>query len=185
MGLADTKVGGVSVIHHGGSMFGYKSDWVAIPDAGVGAVLLTNSENGGYMLRPFMRRVLEILYDGKPEAVKDIDATAARLGPELAKFRERLVTPPASDAAAGLAKAYTNTDLGRLDIRRQGKDVIFAVTSGWSRMASRRNDDGTTSFIAIDPAIIGLEWVVGSKDGKPTLTTRDGQHDYVFMAATN
>jgi hypothetical protein len=26
----------------------------------------------------------------------------------------------------------------------------------------------------------GLEFVVGTKDGKKTLTTRDSQHEYVF-----
>jgi CubicO group peptidase (beta-lactamase class C family) len=182
MGLSDDRSWGVSVVHHGGSMFGYKSDWVAIPEAGVGAVLLTNSENGGYMLRPFVRRVLEILYDGKPEAVKDIDAAAARLGPELAKFRERLVAPPAADVTAGLAKTYANPDLGRLTVRPLGKDMVFAVTSGWSRVASRKNDDGTISMVAIDPALIGFEWVVGTKDGKPALTARDSQHEYVFVA---
>jgi CubicO group peptidase (beta-lactamase class C family) len=180
MGLADTRTYGVSVIHHGGSMFGYKSDWIAIPEAGVGAVMLTNSENGGALIRPFMRRVLEILYDGKPEATKDVDATAARMAPEMAKFRERLVVPPAAEVTASLAKIYANADLGRLTVRREGKNVIFAVTSGWSRVASRKNDDGTTSIIATDPALLGFEWVIGSKDGKQTLTTRDGQHDYVF-----
>jgi CubicO group peptidase (beta-lactamase class C family) len=185
MGLADTRTWGVSVIHHGGSMFGYKSDWIAIPEAGVGAVMLTNSENGGALIRPFMRRVLELLYDGKPEAAKDVESAAARMAPELAKFRERLVVPPAPDVIASLAKTYTNADLGRMTVRRDGTDVIFAVTSGWSRVASRKNDDGTTSIIATDPALLGFEWVVGTTNGKQTLTTRDGQHDYVFTPISN
>ena len=44
------------------------SDFVAIPEAGVGAVILTNAGNGQLLLRPFMRRLLEVLYDGRPEA---------------------------------------------------------------------------------------------------------------------
>ena len=44
MGLETDKTWGVTVVHHGGSMDGYKSDWIAIPDAGVGAVLLTNAD---------------------------------------------------------------------------------------------------------------------------------------------
>ncbi len=48
-------------------------------------------------------------------------------------------------------------------------------------MASRKNDDGTISFITIDPTIDGLVFVVANKDGKRALITRDAQHEYVFQ----
>ena len=57
-------------MHHGGSMAGYKSDLMLLPDYGLGAVLLTNSDNGGMLLHPLMRRLVEIAFDGKPEAVE-------------------------------------------------------------------------------------------------------------------
>jgi hypothetical protein len=48
-------------------------------------------------------------------------------------------------------------------------------------MASRKNDDGTQSLFTIAPGSAGFEFVVGEKDGKRTLTTRDAQHEYVFV----
>jgi hypothetical protein len=45
-------------------------------------------------------------------------------------------------------------------------------------MATRKNEDGTTSFITIDPGNQGFAFVLGS--GARTLTLRDGQHTYVF-----
>jgi hypothetical protein len=51
---------------------------VLVPEAAVGAVILTNADDGEYLLRPFMRRVLEVLYDGKLEAAGDVAAAAAR-----------------------------------------------------------------------------------------------------------
>jgi hypothetical protein len=47
-------------------------------------------------------------------------------------------------------------------------------------MASRKNDDGTISFITIDPTMDGFEFVVGAKAGKRSLVIRDAQHEYVF-----
>ncbi len=182
MGLMDDKSWGVSVIHHGGSLIGYKSDIMLIPDASVGAVILTNSDTGRAMLRPFMRRLLELLYNGKPEAVADIDAAAKLRSLGMAKFKEQLAIPPDPFVTAALARSYSNPDLGRLDIHMVGKDIVFALTSGSSRVASRKNDDGTISFIWIDPAIREMDFVVGKKDGKATLTTRDAQHEYVFTA---
>jgi hypothetical protein len=48
-------------------------------------------------------------------------------------------------------------------------------------MASRKNDDGTISFVTVQPGIVGLELVGGEEDGKRTLTVRDAQHEYVFV----
>ena len=181
MGLEVDTTWGVPVVHHGGSMFGYKSDWVALPQAGVGAVILTNAEEGQALLRPFQRRLLEILYDGKPEAAADVSAAAKRLRAQLAAERPRIAVPPAHATVAALARHYVSRDLGSLDVRNDGAGVVFANTVWSTHMATRRNDDGTVSMIAIDPGIIGTELVVGGTAAAPTLTTRDGQHEYVFV----
>src|SRR5204862_4070225 len=77
MVLSVDKTWGVTVDHHGGSIAGFKSDLMLLPDQGIGAVLLTNSDTGGMLLRPLMRRLLEVVFDGKPEAVGNVDAAAA------------------------------------------------------------------------------------------------------------
>jgi CubicO group peptidase (beta-lactamase class C family) len=78
MGLIVDRTYGVPVVHHGGSMAGYKTDIYFLPDSGIGAVLLTNSDNGGMLLGPFRRRLLEVVFDGKLEAADDVAALAAR-----------------------------------------------------------------------------------------------------------
>jgi hypothetical protein len=50
-----------------------------------------------------------------------------------------------------------------------------------STVASRKNDDGTISFITIDPTLDGFEFVVGERAGKKVLVIRDGQHEYTFV----
>jgi CubicO group peptidase (beta-lactamase class C family) len=185
MGLMEDAVWGVSVIHHGGDLAGYHSDMFAIPDAGVGAVILTNGENGPFLRRPFMRRLLELMYDGRPEAAGDVAAQVKRLAAERAKARERLLVPiPAADAAK-LAGAYVSPDLGRLVVERKGGAIRFRAAAWSSDVAARHNDDGTLSFITVEPAIDGLDFVAGTKDGKRILTIRDGQHTYTFVEAAS
>jgi len=72
--------------------------------------------------------------------------------------------------------------LGELNVRREGGSVAFDV-GGWrSQVASRKNDDGTVSFITIDPSMVdGFNFVVGDRDGKRALIIRDAQHEYVFI----
>jgi len=50
-------------------------------------------------------------------------------------------------------------------------------------VASRKNDDGTISFITIDPTDDGFEFVMGQRGGKRVLIIRDGQHEYIFTEA--
>jgi hypothetical protein len=50
-------------------------------------------------------------------------------------------------------------------------------------VASRANDDGTSSFVTTSPGTVGFDFVVGSAGGKRTLTLREAQHEYVFVEA--
>jgi len=185
MGLMVDTTWGVQVVHHGGSLAGYKSDLMFLPDSGLGAVLLTNADNGGRLLRPLMRRLLEVVFDGKPEAVGDVDGSVARYKATLAKERERLVVPAAADQVARLAARYHSSALGDVVVQRQETATVFDFGEWKSAVASRKNDDGTISFLTIDPTVAdGFEFVVGERGGKRVLIIRDGQHEYVFNEAT-
>ena len=180
MGLMEDKTWGVTVIHHGGSMAGFKSDLMFLPEYGIGAVLLTNSDNGGMLLRPMMRRLLEVVFDGKPEAVGNVDASAANFKAELAKERERLVVPAAPELVAKLARRYSSPALGDVTVVNDAGTTTFDFGEWKSKVASRKNDDGTVSFITTDPTNMGFEFVVADRSGKRALVIRDGQHEYVF-----
>jgi CubicO group peptidase (beta-lactamase class C family) len=183
MGLEVSRKYGVPVVSHGGSMAGFKSDWFLLPDSQIGAVILTNSDTGVMLLGPFSRRLLEVLFDGKPEAEGDVASQAASYKAELAKERERLVVPASPEQVAKLAKKYTSKELGVIDVLSENGATVFDFGEWKSAVASRKNDDGTISFITIDPTNSGFEFVVGEKAGKRTLTIRDGQHEYVFTEA--
>jgi len=183
MGLSVERTYAVPVVHHGGSMAGYKSDIMFLPDSGIGAVILTNSDTGGMLLGSFMRRLLEVVFDGKSEAVGDVTGAAAAYKSGLAKRRERLVVPADSQLVAKLAKHYTSKELGDIDVLSKDGVTTFDFGEWKSTVASRKNDDGTVSFVTIDPTNAGFNFVVGERSGKRVLIIRDGQHEYVFTEA--
>lgn len=180
MGLVVDRQYGIPVVHHGGSMFGYKSDMIFLPDHNVGAVVLTNSDTGGYLTWLFRRRLLEVLFDGKPEAAELASAALKQRLATIAKERERLVVPADPAEAGKLAPRYTNPALGELRVGAQDGATIFKFEKWQSAVASRKNDDGTMSFITIDPTVEDVNFVVGKRGGKRVLDTHDGQHGYVF-----
>lgn len=181
MGLVVSTQYGVRVVSHGGGMFGYKSDMIFLPDHGVGAVILTNSDTGAYLPGLFRRRFLEVLFDGKPEAVEQAKAQNAQRIAAIAKNRERLMVPADPGEVRKLADSYASPALGTLRVRMKDGATIFDFGKWHTSVASRKNDDGTASFISIDPTINGFNFVVGERDGKRALIVRDAQHEYAFV----
>jgi CubicO group peptidase (beta-lactamase class C family) len=181
MGLIVSRQYGIPVVTHGGSMFGYKSEMIFLPDHGIGAVVLTNSDTGGFLTGLFRRRLLEVLFDGKPEAVEQARVSSAQRIATIAKNRERLTVPADPVEVRKLASGYSSPALGAFRVRVEDGATIFDFGKWRSSVASRKNDDGTTSFISIDPTVDGFTFVLGERDGKRALTIRDAQHEYAFV----
>jgi hypothetical protein len=178
MGLTIDRRWGALIIHHGGDLAGYHSDMMWLPEHGVGAVILTNGDPGWLVRTIFRRKLLEVLFDGNAEADAQIAAAAKTFVDELAAERKLLAVPADPAEAAKLAAGYANPALGTIVVGRKGAVTTFDFGEWSSEMASRKNPDGTVSFVTIVPGFTGLEFVVGDK----TLTLRDAQHEYVFEA---
>ncbi len=71
--------------------------------------------------------------------------------------------------------------MGFLNVRTDGGHTYIDVPSWSSEVASRKNDDGTVSLTTIEPGLTWFPFVIGTKDGKRTLTVRDSQHEYVYI----
>jgi len=165
-------------VYHGGSMIGYKSNMYYLPEHDVAAVLLTNGDEGGALLGPFSRRLLEILFDGKPEAEENVATAAKNMKAAVLEERKRLTIPAEKAASERLAPRYSNASLGEIAVSRQGNETWFDFGEWKSPVASRKNDDGTIAFVTVVPGFSGMTFVVD--DAKRTLTFRDAQHEYVF-----
>ena len=183
MGLWLEDVKSIRVISHGGSMFGYMSDFFFVPDLGIGGVILTNADSGWGVAGAVMRRTLEIIYDGKPEAEEDFLSTIRENKIYLTDMQKDWSVPPDPAEVKRLAASYRNAALGDVVVH-PGKDEVVFQFGGWkSHMASKLNPDGTTSFISIDPGVRGFEFNAPAAEASYTrLTLRDPQHTYEYEA---
>lgn len=179
MGLEVETTYAVPVVHHGGDLIGYHSDMIWLPQQNVGAVILTNSDPGWLIRSRFRRKLLEVLFDGRPEADAQLAADAKSFL-EAREADRKLLTIPADATESGkLSRHYHNAALGNIDVSTSGASTIFDFGEWKSEVGSRKNPDGTISFITIAPGVDGSEFVVGS-GSKRTLIIRDAQHEYVF-----
>ena len=183
MGLMGRIQSGVHVVTHGGTLQGYHSQFFVLPDSGIGAVILTNSDTGPALFTPFLRRLLEVVYDGKPEATDAIAPAEARLKASVAAQRARLTIPGDPAVLAGLATNYRSPDGSHLSIT--DRDGGNYMTAGFIEgpVATRKNEDGSVSLVSVGPGAIGVDALVGTKDGKRTLSIRDSQHEYLYTEA--
>ncbi len=182
MGLIVQKKYDVTLVHHGGDLIGFHSDMMWLPDANVGAVILTNGDLGPLIRDGFRRKLLEVLYDGKPEADENVATNARNEFSELAVNRKLLTVPADATAAGKLAARYKSDRLGEVIVVRKDGKTTFDFGEFKSEVGTSANNDGTVSFVTIVPGLEGLSFIAGEASGKPTLTIRDSQHEYLLTA---
>lgn len=180
MGLFDRVAWGVPVVTHGGTLLGYHSTFFVLPEAGIGAVILTNADPGAAMLQPFLRRILEVVYDGQPQAAGEVAAAAARIKAQAAAQRARLTVPGDPAVLDRLAALY-RSDEGS-SIRFSERNGVKWVKAGFVEgpVATRSNPDGTVSIVSAGPGAIALDAMVGDGTDGRRLIVRDSQHEYVY-----
>ena len=181
MGLTVHHEYEVEVVNHGGDLIGFHSDMMWLPEHNVGAVVLTNSDPGWILRSKFRRKLLEVLFDGKPEADAEVTAQARTFFDQLTAERKLLTVPAEPTEVAKLAKKYGSDALGEIAVSQDKGATVFDFGEWKSEVASRKNPDGSISFITTAAGISGFEFVVGSGE-KRTLIVRDAQHEYVFSA---
>jgi CubicO group peptidase (beta-lactamase class C family) len=180
MGLVISRMSGVTVLQHGGAVGGFRSNFFALPEHGVGAVILTNSGPGQSIEEPLLRRLLEVLFDGAPEAEEDLAANMQRERAARAAERARLNVPADAGVMNGLGKRYKHPSLGLIELKRRGAATVLDVGEWSTEVATRKNDDGTVSLIGIEPDL-DEELVIGQREGKRVLIYREMQKEYVFV----
>jgi hypothetical protein len=179
MGLIIDRSYDVEVVHHGGDVFGHHSDMMWLPGHRVGAIVMTSGDPGWIIRGHFRRKLLEVLFDGKPDAQAAMEADARRYFERIAADRKLYDIPADADAAKALATRYHNGSLGNITVKRELGITHFDFGEWASEVASRTNPDGTVSFITIGAGRAGFEFVVVAGD-KRQLIMRDAQHEYVF-----
>lgn len=183
MGIETITRWGVPVLHHGGALPGWGSDWYVLPEAGVGVVLLMNSESGRDIEQATHRRLIELLYGARPQAEAGVRAGGVALEADVREGARDVRVPADPRAVARLAARYANPALGQLTVTRDASGVTFRLPSVSSRVGTRVNSDGSTSYVMIDPATFNWRLLARPMGNRDALVIRDAQREYVFSPA--
>lgn len=180
MALMVDKSDGTTVVDHGGDMGGFHSNMMWWPEQKVGAVILTNADEGVNLRGPLKRRLMELMFDGNMEAEASAAANAKASRESFDAFVKLLQWPADAKALDGLAPRYHNAALGDLRVTRKDGKAWFDVGTFSSEVATMPQPDGSMAFVTIDPVALGFLLTRADKDDLRKLVVRDGQHEYVF-----
>lgn len=180
LGLDEDISNGTPMLFHGGRLYGQRSNMVWWPEHDVGLVILMNASTGNVLMDAFPRKLLELLFDARPEADSMVAAAAAsERASHQARRREWHAVVDGGHAAL-LAPRYRNEVLGELRVERSpGKPLRFRFDAWEMPVLSRLAAGGVVEFSGAIPSP-PPPFVTGRSSAGRTLTLRDAQNEYVF-----
>ena len=183
LGLALEQRSGLSIVGHDGGADGFGTSLFLVPELDLGLIVLTNIRNGtGEEQLPFnaavKRKLLELSFDGATRDSEVIIEFALRMRRDDARGKSAGVER-APDAAwvQSISGRYSSPNLGRLVITPAAQGATFDVGEWQVTVGRRRNRDGSTELVVLDPPFAGTPMSIGA-DGSIRLP--DPQTDYVF-----
>lgn len=174
---------GVKVIGHGGATMGFSSLMDFLPEHNVGIVMLTNARGAHVFTSAVRRRLMELLFDGKPEAQELIKFGIQQHEQIFEKMREGLSFIPDLAWIGKIVGTYVNESLGKITLQLSGDKAIIATDEWQSALGQKREKDGMNKIILLDAAIAGLEFIVyenHENNDRTTLTLEMPQQRYIF-----
>ena len=172
----------VPIYAHGGGLGGYSSYMFFMPEQGVGLVVLTNLGDAAVWHAPLRRKLLELLFDGKPEADEDLAFAVAERRAARAKEAALVETNPDIAMMQWLqryAGTWTSPALGELTIKLTGSKGVLDAGEWKSAIGRKTEDDGTIKIVLTSPPW-SYEFLPGEANGAATLTLDVPQQRHVF-----
>jgi CubicO group peptidase (beta-lactamase class C family) len=171
---------GVRLIGHGGGTLGFTSNMFFLPDHGVGMILLSNRAGAGSFTKAVTGRLLELIFDGKPKAAKNLTYRLKRQATQLAKSKKRITKKPGAKWIKRFAGIYHNAALGTVKVQWKRGGGVFDVGEWQSPLARHTARDGVERLL-LGPPLTGFSILPGKQAKLRTLTLHTGQQKYVFV----
>lgn len=179
LGLVVDEHRGLTIYGHGGGLGGWSSTMFFLPDHDVGAVVLTNLGDGAAWLLPFRRKLIELLFDARPEADEDLAFAVQERRQDRAREAARIDLQPDVAWLQRFRGTWSSPELGAVTIRIDGGRGQFDAGEWRSAVGRKTEDDGTIKLVLTTPPW-NFEFIPGEQAGATTLTLDAGQQRYLF-----
>nr|WP_315475690.1 serine hydrolase domain-containing protein [uncultured Undibacterium sp.] len=184
MGVGINQKLGITSINHTGTTFGFNSISFLVPESGIGMVAMSNTDQGVGLLNLARRRLLELVYDAKPEA----ESTLVKLVTQNENDgqEQRALVASADNSLEGqLGTHYAHPIFGKLTVSKIGNSLVFDFGEWKTRVVGRKDESGVVLFSSIDPSIGFVDFRVHNTEGTRAIVIEMGLERYQFDEVTN
>ncbi|HVK70744.1 MAG TPA: serine hydrolase [Polyangium sp.] len=182
LALAAVTSYGVRFYGHGGGLAGYSSNMFFLPDHGIGAVILANiGAPDPLVYVQFRRKLFELLFDGRDEAVEDLAVARKVDDADLSKEAAMVDFAPGRAYVERFVGTYEHPMYGKITIRLDGDRGVLDVGEWTSSLGKKKEEDGTEKLVATTPPwIFWPEFLPKEVNGKMALELPDTQRKVLF-----
>jgi CubicO group peptidase (beta-lactamase class C family) len=180
LGLMMENYHGILSVGHGGLTNGFSSDLFFLPEYKMGLVILTNARGAGLLTMAVKRRFMELFFDGKMQAEKEVKVNVEQNKKIIEKSLKDITFKPDSAWLKQFVGTYTEPALGQIVIR-EVDDGAELDTGEWkSALGQKKKKNGNLKLILTTLPFAGLTFTPEQGESTTRLVLRSGQHKYVF-----
>jgi len=173
---------GLERMYHSGNTLGFTSEFVFVPEADVGIVVLTNGQRTNAFNSAVANRLFELAYDVPSEAEANAAFQLEQSQSSLRERRDQLQDAVESDVADTFAGTYRNDALGEIVLERDEGQLV--LDAGEFRVEVRPTVDGSGAFDGYETygvPLTGLPLELDDdRDGGPVVVFGQGALQYTF-----
>lgn len=180
LGLRVEEKNGVQMVSHSGGVSGYTSRMFWLPEHGVGAIILNNLGDSDSLIDAVMRKLFELLFDGRDEAREDLAFALKDQKEWNQKEMSKVDFNPDEAWLQRFVGTWSNPSLGKVIIRIEGKRAVLDAGEWTSAIGRQKEEDGTIKLRLTSPGWTWLELLPKEENGQITLVLEVPQQKYVF-----
>lgn len=180
LGLFLERRNDVSVVGHGGNLYGYTSEFFFLPEHGIGLVVLTNAGDANAFRSALKRRLLEVAFDGRAEAKEDLAFGLDRRKQAYEKELSRVAQTPSATFVERVLGTWSSPGVGKIVVRKEKDRAVVDVGEWASAFGEKTEPDGAKALFVLDAPHAGVQLIVVEKDGSTKLLLDMDQQQYFF-----
>lgn len=169
---------GARTLGHAGNAVGYTSEFILLPEAGLGVVMLSNLRGANSSHDLIFQRLMELVYDQPDEATAQLEFLIEQGESQEEQLREQ-IEPIDSEEFSGVVGTYGNDGLGELELILNEEDQpqirIGDITMNLHLFTAPTARPGT--YIITTPPLSSLPFFF-NEDGE--LVIEDAATEFVF-----
>lgn len=169
---------GLPIISHGGNTVGYSSEFLFLPEQGIGVVVLTN-QRASALNGVVATRALELLFGQEDEMTQQVDFIVEQTREARDEAEGRYITTLPIADFANYEGTYANPDLGEITLSLS-EDGVLVMDAGefQSEIWGVEEENGDISYILGQSIIAGTP-VKFDEEG-PSFSIGVGVIEYTF-----